>query len=163
MNIASSSTRLWTRLCEVLGKPEWKDHPDWNTGVGRTQNRAALNKAISEITRQKPAAYWVERFEAAGIPAGPINTIDRVFADPQVQHIGMAAPISTSLFGDTRMVASPLNFTGSKRELRCPAGEPGERTDEVLAWLGYSEKEIGELRAAGVTQPLDPARKEQIA
>jgi crotonobetainyl-CoA:carnitine CoA-transferase CaiB-like acyl-CoA transferase len=164
MNIASSSTRLWTRLCDVLGRPEWKDHPDWNTGVGRTQHRAALNKAISEITRQKPAAHWVERFEEAGIPAGPINTIDKVFADPQVQHLGIAAPISTSLFGDTRMVASPVNFTGSPRELRYPAGEPGAQTNEVLNWLGYSDAEIGELRAAGVTQALDPkARAERVA
>jgi formyl-CoA transferase len=164
MNIASSSTRLWTRLCDVLGKPEWKDHPEWNTGVGRTQHRAALNKAISDITRQKPAAHWVERFEAAGIPAGPINTIDKVFADPQVRHLGIAAPISSPLFGDTRFVGSPLNFTGSPREIRYPAGEPGAQTAEVLGWLGCSETEIEQLRATGVTQAADSnARKERAA
>jgi formyl-CoA transferase len=164
MNIASSSTRLWTRLCEVLGKPEWKDHPDWATGAGRTQHRAVLNKAISEITRQKPAAHWVERFEAAGIPAGPINTIDKVFADPQVQHLGIASPVSTKIFGETHMVGSPVNFTDARRAIRFPAGEPGAQTDEVMAWLGYSEKEIAELRAAGVTQAPDTAeRKEKIA
>jgi formyl-CoA transferase len=164
MNIASSSTRLWTRLCEVLGKPEWKEHADWATGVGRTQHRKELNKAISEITRQKPAAYWVERFEEAGIPAGPINTIDKVFADPQVQHLGMAAPVSTTLFGETHMVASPVNFTDAQRKIRYPAGEPGAQTDEVLRGLGYSEKEIGELRAAGVTQaPAGPVGKEKVA
>ena len=152
MNIASSSTRLWTRLCDVLGKPEWKDHPEWSTGVGRTQQRAALNKAISDITRQKPAAHWVERFEAAGIPAGPINTIDKVFADPQVQHLGIGAPISSPIFGDTKFVGSPINFTGSPREIRYPAGEPGAQTAEVLGWLGCSEAEIEQLRATGVTQ-----------
>ena len=154
MNIASSSTRLWTRLCDVLGKPEWKEHPEWATGAGRTKDRAALNKAIAEITRQKPAAYWVEKFEAAGIPAGPINTIDRVFADPQVQHLGMAAPVGTALFGETHMVSSPINFTGAQRKIRYPAGEPGAQTDEILAWLGYSEKEIAELRSSGVTQAV---------
>ena len=164
MNIASSSTRLWTRLCDVLGKPEWKDHPEWSTGVGRTQQRAALNKAISDITRQKPAAHWVERFEAAGIPAGPINTIDKVFADPQVQHLGIAAPISSPIFGDTKFVGSPLNFTGSPREIRYPAGEPGAQTAEVLGWLGCSEAEIEQLRATGVTQAATSnAGKERVA
>jgi crotonobetainyl-CoA:carnitine CoA-transferase CaiB-like acyl-CoA transferase len=164
MNIASSSTRLWTRLCDVLGKPEWKDHPDWSTGAGRTQQRAALNKAISDITRQKPAAYWVERFEAAGIPAGPINTIDKVFADPQVQHLGIAAPISSPLFGDTKFVGSPINFTGSPREIRYPAGEPGAQTAEVLGWLGCSEAEIEQLRSSGVTQAVGTnPRKERVA
>ena len=164
MNIASSSTRLWTRLCDVLGKPEWKDHPEWSTGVGRTQQRAALNKAISDITRQKPAAHWVERFEAAGIPAGPINTIDKVFADPQVQHLGIAAPISSPIFGDTKFVGSPINFTGSPREIRYPAGEPGAQTAEVLGWLGCSEAEIEQLRATGVTQAATSnAGKERVA
>jgi len=164
MNIAASSARLWMRLCDVLGKPEWKNDPEWNTGVGRTKHRATLNKAISDITRQKPAAHWVELFEAAGIPAGPINTIDKVFADPQVQHLGIAAPISTPLFGDTRMVASPLNFTGSPREIRYPAGEPGAQTSDVLGWLGCSEAEIEQLRAAGVTYAPDSnPRKERAA
>jgi formyl-CoA transferase len=164
MNIASSSTRLWLRLCEVLGKPEWKERADWATGLLRTQHRKELNGAVAEITRQKPAAYWVEKFEAAGIPAGPINTIDKVFADPQVQHLGMAAPVNTTLFGETHMVASPVNFTDAQRKIRHAAGEPGAQTDEVLGWLGYSEKEIGELRAAGVTQAVGatPA-KEQVA
>jgi crotonobetainyl-CoA:carnitine CoA-transferase CaiB-like acyl-CoA transferase len=163
MNIASSSTRLWLRLCEVLGKPEWKERTEWATGLGRTQHRKELNSAIAEITRQKPAEYWVERFEAAGIPAGPINTIDKVFADPQVKHLGMATPVSTTLFGDTHMVASPVNFTGAQRKIRHPAGEPGAQTDEVLAWLGYSEKEIGELRASGVTQAVGAKPKESVA
>src|SRR5262245_35569938 len=88
MNIAASSGRLWPRLCDALGKPEWKDRAEWNTSAGRTKDRAAVNQAIAEVTQHKPAAHWVEAFEAAGIPAGPINSIDRVFADPQVQHLG---------------------------------------------------------------------------
>lgn len=164
MNIAASSTRLWERLCDTLGKPEWKSEPEWSTGVGRTRHRKAIMKAISDITCQKPAAHWTELFESAGILAGPINTIDRVFADPQVQHLGIAAPISTPHFGDTRMVASPLNFTGSPREIRYPAGEPSAQTAEVLGWLGCSEAEIEQLRAAGVTQPADPRPdKERVA
>lgn len=154
MNIAASSTRLWTRLCDALGKPEWKENPEWATQIGRTKYRAEINAAISEVTRQKPATHWVEVFEAAGIPAGPINTIDKVFADPQVQHLGIAAPVDSPLFGETRMVASPLNFEGLPRGIRYAAPEPGAHTDEVLAWLGCSREEVERLGAAGVTRPL---------
>jgi crotonobetainyl-CoA:carnitine CoA-transferase CaiB-like acyl-CoA transferase len=163
MNIASSSTRLWMRLCDALGKPEWKDVPEWKTQIGRTKHRAAINEAIGEVTRHQPASHWLEILEAAGIPAGPINTIDKVFADPQVQHLGIGAPITTPVFGDTRLVASALNFEGLPREIRSPTPEPGEHTDEVLRWLGYSREEAEKLRAAGVTQPKPGGEKERAA
>jgi len=149
INIAASSGRLWERLCDALGKPEWKTNPDWNTGLGRTKHRAALNAAVTEITRHKPAAHWLELFEAAGIPSGPINTIDKVFADPQVQHLGIGTPVHSPLFGDTRMVASPLNVSGASRNIRSNLPEPGANTDEVLRDAGYSTEEIAALRASG--------------
>jgi len=164
MNIAASSTRLWERLCDALGKPEWKSEPEWKTGVGRTKHRKTITGAIAEITRQKPAAHWTNLFESVGIPAGPINTIDKVFAEPQVQHLGIAAPVNSPLFGETKMVASALNFSGMPREIHYASGEPGAQTDEVLASLGYSKAEIDQLRAAGVTTPADAkAGKERVA
>jgi len=77
----------------------------------------------------------------------------------------MAAPVSTTLFGETHMVNSPVNFTGAERKIRHPAREPGAQTDEVLASLGYSKKEIDELRASGVTQATAGAKpaKESVA
>jgi formyl-CoA transferase len=163
MNIAASSSRLWARLCDTLGKPEWKNDPEWTTQVGRTRHRAAIAQAISEITRHKPAAHWVEVFEAAGIPAGPINTIDKVFADPQVQHLGIATPVESPLFGATRMVASALNFEGLPRDIRSPTPEPGAHTEEILGWLGYSRDETEQLAAAGVTRPVPAPCKKQVA
>jgi formyl-CoA transferase len=163
MNIAASSSRLWARLCDTLGKPEWKNDPEWTTQVGRTRHRAAITQAISEITRHKPAAHWVEVFEAAGIPAGPINTIDKVFADPQVQHLGIATPVESPLFGATRMVASALNFEGLPRDIRSPTPEPGAHTEEILGWLGYSRDETEQLAAAGVTRPVPAPCKKQVA
>ena len=113
------------------------------------------NRCLSHVWRERAlrprttAAHWVEVFEAAGIPAGPINTMDKVFADPQVQHIGMAAPLKTKLFGDTKFVASPLNFHGMPRKLRCETPEPGQHTEEVLNWIGISKDEQATLKAAG--------------
>ena len=149
MNIAASSGRLWERLCDTLGKPEWKTKPEWNTAAGRLKQRAAVNAAVSDVTRHKPSAHWVDLFEAAGIPAGPINTIDKVFADPQVQHLGMGTPVHSPLFGDTRMVASPLNVSGASRNIRSTTPEPGAHTDEVLRTAGYSNEAIEKLRASG--------------
>ena len=149
MNIAASSGRLWERLCDTLGKPEWKTKPEWNTAAGRLKQRAAVNAAVSDITRHKPSAHWADLFEAAGIPAGPINTIDKVFADPQVQHLGMGTPVHSPLFGDTRMVASPLNVSGASRNIRSTTPEPGAHTDEVLRAAGYPNEAIEKLRASG--------------
>jgi len=146
MNIAASSGRLWERLCDTLGHSEWKTKPEWNTVVGRTKDRAGVNGAISAVTKTQTGEYWTEKFDAAGIPAGPINTIDRVFNDPQVKHVGMAAPVDSPLFGKTHYVANPLNMTGSTRDIRMCAPEPGQHSDEVLAWIGMSKEEIATLR-----------------
>ncbi len=146
MNIAASSGRLWERLCDTLGHSEWKSKPEWNTVVGRTKDRAGVNGAISAITKTQSGEYWTGKFDAAGIPAGPINTIDRVFNDPQVKHVGMAAPVDSPLFGKTHYVANPLNMTGSTRDIRMCAPEPGQHSDEVLAWIGMSTEEIATLR-----------------
>ncbi|MCL2428928.1 MAG: CoA transferase, partial [Alphaproteobacteria bacterium] len=83
INIAASSARLWERFCDTTGKPQWKEKPAWKDQKGRSADRTAINAAIGEVTREKPAAHWIELFEGAGIPCGPIYTIDQVFADPQ--------------------------------------------------------------------------------
>ena len=148
VNVAASSGRLFERLCDVCEKPEWKTHPQFGKSIERTANRPAFNAALAEVLKEKPTAYWVEKFDEAGIPAGPINTIDKVFADPQVQHLGIAAPLESPLFGDTRIVASALNFPGVPKEIRTPTPEAGEHTDEVLLWLGYTANDIEQMRAS---------------
>jgi formyl-CoA transferase len=163
INIAASSTRLWLRLCDVLGKPEWKAVSEWTTQMDRGKHKETINKAISEVTRQQPSAYWLEKFEEAGIPGGPIYKIDQMFADPQVQHLGMGRPVKSPLFGDTRFVSSALNFDGLPRDIRFPAPEPGTHTDEVLKWLGYSAEDAAKLRAAGVTQLKEGATRKAPA
>ncbi len=149
INVAASSGRLYERLCDVCEKPDWKSHPQFGKLTDRTANRPAFNAALGDVLKHKPTAYWVEKFDEAGIPAGPINTIDKVFADPQVQHLGMAAPINSPHFGDTRVVGSPLNFSGVKKKIRNSTPEAGAHTDEVLQWLGYSQKDIDRMRGIG--------------
>jgi len=153
INIAASSGRMWDRFCDVIGRPEWRDKPEWRTQRGRSQDRAAVNAAIGEITQHQPAAHWIDVCDEAGIPCGPIYSIDQVFADPQVQHLGMATPLhrSAASGGDTQAVASPLNFSGLARDIRRPTPDAGEHTDEVLLSVGYTEAEIAALHAKGIT------------
>jgi crotonobetainyl-CoA:carnitine CoA-transferase CaiB-like acyl-CoA transferase len=145
INIAASSGRMWERFCDVMGRPDWTSKPEWRTSKGRSQDRVAVNAAIGEITRTQPAAHWIEVCEEAGIPCGPINTIDQVFADPQVQHLGMATAMGT-----TQVVASPLNFSGLGRSIRRPTPGAGDHTDEVLRSVGYADADISAMRARGI-------------
>ena len=149
-NIAAASTRVWERLCDALGKSEWKEKPEWNTGSKRSADRRALNAAISEVTRHKPAAHWVELLEEAGVPCGPINTIDQVFADPQVKHLGIATPMRSKKHGTFNVLASPINIEGLPKDIRAATGEAGEHTDEVLRSIGYSDSQIAAMRSNGV-------------
>ena len=149
INIAAASERVWLRLCDTVGHPEWKEKPEWNTRQKRTENRAAVNDAISEITRHKPSAHWVELFEEAGVPCGPINTIDQTFADPQVQHLGLAAPVAGPN-GEFKIVGSPLNMQGIAKKIRSATPKAGEHTDEVLKSVGYTDAQLKDMRAKGV-------------
>jgi crotonobetainyl-CoA:carnitine CoA-transferase CaiB-like acyl-CoA transferase len=149
INIAASSARLWERLCDTIEKPEWKANEAWKSQKGRGADRKKINAAIGEVTRHKPAAHWIELFEGAGIPCGPIYTIDQVFADPQVKHLGMARPIKHPKLGDIELVPSAINMTGYSRDIRAPTPEADADTADVLRSVGYGDAEIAEMRAKG--------------
>jgi formyl-CoA transferase len=150
INIAASSGRQWERFCEAMQRPDWLARPDWQTQKGRSADRAAVNAAIAEVTRTRRAADWIETLTAAGIPCGPINTVDQVFADPQVRHLGIAQSIEHPRLGRQRVVASPLNLSGVSKEIRSAAPEISADTDAVLGELGYAAEEIASMRARGV-------------
>lgn len=149
INIAASSARLFERFSTAIGHPEWIARPGWTDQKGRSADRQAINAAISDVTRTQPAAHWIELFEAAGIPCGPINTIDRVFADPQVQHLGMATPVEHARLGTLSLVASPVMMSGLPRGVRTATPERGEHTEQVLRDLGYDDETITDLHQKG--------------
>jgi formyl-CoA transferase len=150
INIAASWPAQWKTLCETMGRLDWLEDPRWRSSRDRVANRDSLNTAIAEETRTRPSAYWVELLEEAGIPCGPVYAIDQAFADPQVKHLGVAAPVEHPRLGPTHMVASPLNITGADKTLRGAAPVRPEHTDEVLAAAGYGPEAIAQLRAEGV-------------
>jgi crotonobetainyl-CoA:carnitine CoA-transferase CaiB-like acyl-CoA transferase len=150
ITLAASSPRMWGRFCEALGKPEWIERDGWNSREGRSRERAAINAAIASVTATKPSLHWVDVMDEAGIPCGPINTIDQVFADPQVRHLQMARPVTHATLGQQHLVGTPINIEGVPDDIREPTPNAGQHTDQVLAELGHDEAAIAALRQQGV-------------
>ena len=146
INVAASGQRIYERLCRTLDAPELLEDERFQTSQSRLEHRDALNELITGYTRQKTSAAWVGIFAEAGVPSGPINSIDQVFADPQVEHLAMVQPVAHPRLGRLPLVAPAVTMTGYRRELRAPTPELGENTEEILAELGYDEAAISRLR-----------------
>jgi crotonobetainyl-CoA:carnitine CoA-transferase CaiB-like acyl-CoA transferase len=146
INIASAGDDIFRRLCKALDTPDLADHPDYRGGRLRSQNRVALNAAIEAVTVTRDSADWIERFNAAGVPAGPIYAMDQVFADPQVKHLGIAQPVKHSTLGQMELVGQAVTLSRTPSRLASASPEAGEHTDAILRDLGYSNSDIAGLR-----------------
>lgn len=149
INIAGSGN-LYPRLCKVIGMPELVTHPDFSDFKLRHKNRGALVAAIEEKTSKRTSAEWVEELNQAGVPCGPIYKMNEVFADPQVKHLGMAAPTHHPVLGDIEIVAQGVRLSKTPFEVRTAAPDQGAHTDEVLREYGYSAADIAEFRKSAV-------------
>jgi crotonobetainyl-CoA:carnitine CoA-transferase CaiB-like acyl-CoA transferase len=151
INIAAAGDKMWKRAAEALGAAALIDHPEHATPTLRSQNRKALNERIGEVTRTNTSAHWIEALNKAGVPCGPINTIDKTFAEPQVQHLGIARPVHHPKLGDIKVVGQPINLSDFPQPAALkPTPELGQHTDEVLSGLGYDPAKIAALRSGGV-------------
>lgn len=150
MNIAVLGQAMWLRFCHAIEAPELADEPDFATPDARLAHRARLNEAISLRTSRRKRAEWDAVLVEAGIPAGPINTMDQVFADPQVRHLGIAQEVDHPELGPLALVGQPVTLTRTPSALRAAAPGRGEHGDAILRSLGYSEAAIERLRQQGV-------------
>jgi crotonobetainyl-CoA:carnitine CoA-transferase CaiB-like acyl-CoA transferase len=147
INIATTGSAIWTRFCEATGALHLLGRPDYQTGLDRSRNRDALNAEIAGILRQHTTAEWLERLNAAGVPCGPIYRVDQVFADRQVQHLGIATSVPRADGGVTPVVGQPVTLSRTPAQMRRPAPEIGEHTDAILAEFGFSAEEIADFHA----------------
>ena len=150
MNIAAAGQRIWERFARTLGAPQWLEDPRFASGAARSDHRDLLHQEIETYTVRQPTAAWVTRLNEAGVPCGPINGIDQVFADPQVQHLGMARPLGGGADGDVSYVGQPMALSRTPSEVVTHPPALGADTDAVLGELGLTADAIAELRARRV-------------
>ncbi|GAC1341436.1 MAG: CoA transferase [Myxococcales bacterium] len=147
INIAATGGHIFARFCAAIGAPGMPADPAFATAEARSQNRAALNEAISRITRTRTAREWIELLNAAGVACGPIYAMDQVFADPQVKHLGVAAPVHHPALGDLQVVGPSFKLGRTPSKMVSAAPEKGEHTEQLLEELGYSAAEIASFRS----------------
>lgn len=150
INVACSGDAMWERLCEALGADDLLANPDYASEASRLAHRDALNEALQEYLGERAVAECIEALNAAGVPCGPINRIDEVFADPQVRHLGMEKPVEHPELGKYTVVNNAISLSGASDMPYRATPERGQHTDEVLGEFGYDEADIAQLRTEGV-------------
>ena len=146
INIGASGEGMWVRLCNSIGRPELLERTEFKGNSTRAKNRIALNAEINDTLKSKTSDEWIGILNEGGVPCGPIYTIDQVFADPQVRHLGAAAPIKHPKLGDIKLINQPATLSRTPATLATATPEIGEHTTEVLGEAGYSAAEIAHLR-----------------
>src|ERR1051325_3375908 len=145
INIAAAGQKIWRRTCEALGVPELATRPESADGAARLKHRDQLNAEIEKITVTRSSGEWVDRFNKIGVPCGPIYSIDQVFADPQVKHLGIAQKVKNS---SLTLVGQGVRLSRTPSKLVAPPPALGQHTNQVLKEFGYSAKQIAALRNA---------------
>ena len=150
MNIAAGGNEMYGRLCKALGLEHLIEKVEYKDSKARSSNRAALNKDLQDAMIKQTSAYWSAKFEAGGVAGGPIYKMNEVFADPQVQHNVMSAPIHHPKLGDIGLVNQPVRLSRTPNEIRSVTPECGEHTDDILRELGYQDGQIADLKKRNV-------------
>lgn len=150
LNLGVGSDAQWRAFCAVIGHEEWGEDPAYATNPARFERREEIWQMLAPIFAEKTTAEWVDLLEEAGVPAGPIYKMDAVFADPQVRHLGMAAPVHHPARGETKLVAQPVRLSRTPASIYVSSPDAGEHTDEILRETGLTPDEIANLRAQNV-------------
>ncbi len=149
INLAGGGQEMWRRIVETLGLvEEAAADPDFATDKSRAANRAKTNALLQKALLEDTSANWIERLNRAGVPSGPVYSMDQVFADQQVQHLGLEWAVPHPVLGEVKLVRAPMNLDGVEPPRR-PTPERGEHTAEVLAEFGIGEAELAALREKG--------------
>ena len=147
INIATTGSEIWRRFCAAIGGGHLLDDADYRTAADRSRNRDALNARINTLLRGQTTAHWLEALNAAGVPCGPIYSIDAMFADPQVRHLGIAQAVTKPDGTTLSLVGQPVTLSRTPASLRQAAPDAGEHSDAILEGLGYSATDIADFRA----------------
>lgn len=149
MNIAVTGNTIWSKFADVMDRSDWLTDARYATAPARSEHRADLNAEIEAITVTRSTDDWIAVFTEAGVPAGEINDIGQVFANPQVRHLGMAQPVTSQERGATEMVGQPIMLSRTGSHIAKPPPLAGQHSAEILAEIGLTEAEIADMKASG--------------
>jgi crotonobetainyl-CoA:carnitine CoA-transferase CaiB-like acyl-CoA transferase len=152
INIGGANQANWERIADVLGHPEWRADARFATNSARMANLDALTDAMSDVLATRTRAEWLAAFDAAGVPAGPVQTIGEALTHPQTLARGMVVDLQHPEAGPTKALGCPLHFSATPTRVGRPAPMLGEHTREVLREHGYEEREIDRLVAEGTVR-----------
>jgi crotonobetainyl-CoA:carnitine CoA-transferase CaiB-like acyl-CoA transferase len=154
--IAVGNDGQFQRLCEVLEQPQLASDARFARNAARVEHRETLVAILSDSLRREKRADWLARMEAKGIPCGPINNLEQVFADPQVRAREMEITRPHASGRDVSLVSNPIRFDGENLNAEAPPPVLGEHTETVLRdRLGLDEDTLGGLAARGVISRRD--------
>jgi formyl-CoA transferase len=133
-------------MAAALGvEKEMGENPEYATNKGRREHRERLNGEIEAVTKTKTMQEWIDIFAKAGVPSGPIYSVDQTFADPQIKTLNMDPVVHHPEMGDVRIVGQAVKMARTPQRMRMPTPELGQHTDEILAEYGYSKEQIAEF------------------
>jgi crotonobetainyl-CoA:carnitine CoA-transferase CaiB-like acyl-CoA transferase len=147
INIAATGHKIWERLAYAIGAPELLSDERFMSGAKRLANRDALNAAIELRTLKQTSAAWVDELNMAGVPCGPIYSVDQMFDDAQVRHLGMAQDVPNPEGRHIRLLSQPVTLSRTPSRIAVRPPEIGEHTGDVLSEFGFSPGEIADLKA----------------
>jgi crotonobetainyl-CoA:carnitine CoA-transferase CaiB-like acyl-CoA transferase len=146
----SSPPKFWESLIEAVGKPELRTDARFQDREGRRRHYETLRTILAEVFATKTRDAWLERLRQHDVPCAPLNTLEEVFADPQVQRLGMAVEMAHPTMGRVRLSGNPIQFEQTPVSYRLAPPALGEHTDEVLTTLGYDGETLQRWRQEGV-------------
>ncbi len=144
------SSGSWPSLCRALGMPELEKDPRFDSGEKRLEGRSELYELLGEVFRQEPRTKWLEKLGQEGVWCAPVYSYEEVERDPQVAWNGLIVTQEHAEIGEFRVIGNPIRMSATPPTYRTPPPPLGADTEVVLRGLGFSSKEIAELRAEGV-------------
>ena len=154
-NMAAATEDMWVKLCRLLGMDDWITDPEFRDNAGRHRNREAVKQRLNQKFAARGKMEWTLELVKLGLPAGPIFTLDQVFADAHVNETGMVEEVDHPTLGPLRLVANPVRMAGmGGRSVRSAPPLLGADSRQVLAHFGITAAEIDALIAAKTVQSL---------